>query len=238
MKILETAGLVLLSQGAIFLGLAGTSTASNVVKLAGTKTMEKPFFIHQRIQNFQFSDRISFRTQGQVTKNQVLSVLGRDRKSILDFTTELSRDLRTSTPYKDTLRYKFRISELNIFPLVLGNLADLTLDIKGTILKPGVYRFRSKQANAIQDLSIFSRELYSDPSHAQWGCARWGEASLTIKKVQYGSDRKIKGLETSLSQICAQTKDLPIQRPQDHKPDKRVEPVQTYTYYATLKFQL
>jgi hypothetical protein len=39
---------------------------------------------------------------------------------------------------------------------------------------PGTYTFGEGGSTPIEDVMIYSRQLYSDPSHGKLGCQVWG----------------------------------------------------------------
>ncbi len=119
-----------------------------------------------------------------------------------------------------------------------GNIADIQVALQGSELKPGIYTFGKGGATPIEDVMIYSRQLYSDPSHGKLGCHAWGAGELNVKRAVYNVNGKLEYLEVSLFRVCDRTAPFPPIRPEDNLLQVEVENIEKYTYYASLRCHL
>lgn len=124
-----------------------------------------------------------------------------------------------------------------------GNVAEIQIALPGHQLLPGNYSFgegASGESASISgnDVIVYSRQLYSDPSHGQVGCQVWGAGVLTVTRADYDTNRQLKYLEANIVRACNQTAPLPILPPQDAALNAEVEEIQHYTYHASWRCRL
>lgn len=114
-----------------------------------------------------------------------------------------------------------------------GNIAEFQIVLQGIKLMPGIYTFGEAGATPIEDVMIYSRQLYSDPSHGKLGCQVWGAGTFNVKKAVYNVDGKLEYLDVSLSRLCEQTAPFPPILPQENLLQVEVENIKIYTYHAS-----
>jgi hypothetical protein len=114
-----------------------------------------------------------------------------------------------------------------------GNVAEFQIVLQGSKLMPGTYTFGEGGSTPIEDVMIYSRQLYSDPSHGKLGCQVWGAGSFNVKRAVYDVNGKLEYLEASLFRVCDQTSPFPPTLPQDNLPQVEVENIGKYTYHAS-----
>lgn len=119
-----------------------------------------------------------------------------------------------------------------------GNVAEIQITLRGSELKPGTYTFGKSGSTPIEDVMIYSRQLYSDPSHGKLGCQTWGAGALNIKRAVYKGNGKLEYLEASLFRVCEQTASFPPTRPEDNLLQVEVENIEKYTYHASWRCHL
>lgn len=114
-----------------------------------------------------------------------------------------------------------------------GNVAEFQIVLQASKLMPGTYRFGKGGSTSIEDVMIYSRQLYSDPSHGKLGCQVWGVGALNVKKAVYNATGKLEYLDASLFRVCNQTAPFPPTRPEDNLLQVEVENIEKYTYHAS-----
>jgi hypothetical protein len=113
-----------------------------------------------------------------------------------------------------------------------GNVAEIQFTLPGSKLLPGSYPFGKGNSATLGDVMIFSRQLYSDPSHGKLGCAEWGKGTLIIKQAVYSLKGNLERLEASLSRECKRVSPFPPVVPQDHLTQVEIEEIKGYIYQA------
>ncbi len=114
-----------------------------------------------------------------------------------------------------------------------GNVAEIQIALQASKLMPGTYTFGEGGSIPIEDVMIYSRQLYSDPSHGKLGCQTWGVGALNVKRAVYNANGKLEYLEASLFRICERTAPFPPTLPQDNLLQVEVENIEKYTYRAS-----
>lgn len=123
-------------------------------------------------------------------------------------------------------------------PPARGNVAEFQITLKGSKLMPGTYTFGEGGSTRIEDVMIYSRQLYSDPSHGKLGCKAWGMGEFNVKRAVNDVNGKLEYLDVSFSRACAQTAPFPPTRPEDNLPQVEVENIEKYTYHASWRCQM
>jgi len=119
-----------------------------------------------------------------------------------------------------------------------GNIAEFQIVLQGSKLRPGTYTIGEDGSTPIEDVMIYSRQLYSDPSHGKLGCQVWGAGAFNVKRAVYNVDGKLEYLDVSLSRVCDQTAPFPPTLPQDNLLQVEVENIEKYTYHASWRCQM
>ena len=119
-----------------------------------------------------------------------------------------------------------------------GNIAEFQIVLQGSKLMPGTYTIGEDGSTPIEDVMIYSRQLYSDPSHGKLGCQVWGAGAFNVKRAVYNVDGKLEYLDVSLSHVCDQTAPFPPILPQDNLLQVEVENIEKYTYHASWRCQM
>ncbi len=119
-----------------------------------------------------------------------------------------------------------------------GNVAEIQITLQGSELKPGTYTFGKGGSTPVEDVMIYSRQLYSDPSHGKLGCQAWGAGVLNIKRAVYNGNGKLESVEANLFRVCDRTSPFPLIRPEDNLPQVDVENIEKYTYHASWRCHL
>jgi hypothetical protein len=118
-----------------------------------------------------------------------------------------------------------------------GNVAEIQITLPESKLMPGTYTFgkggSTLTEDVIEDVIIYFRQLYSDPSHGKLGCQAWGAGALNVKKAVYNVNGKLEYLEASLFRLCDRTAPFPPTRPEDNLLQVEVENIEKYTYHAS-----
>jgi hypothetical protein len=114
-----------------------------------------------------------------------------------------------------------------------GNVAEIQITLPESKLMPGTYTFGKGGLTLIEDVIIYFRQLYSDPSHGKLGCQAWGAGALNVKKAVYNVNGKLEYLEASLFRTCDRTAPFPPTRPEDNLLQVEVENIEKYTYHAS-----
>jgi len=114
-----------------------------------------------------------------------------------------------------------------------GNVAEIQITLPESKLMPGTYTFGKGGLTLIEDVIIYFRQLYSDPSHGKLGCQAWGAGALNVKKAVYNVNGKLEYLEASLFRTCDHTAPFPPTRPEDNLLQVEVENIEKYTYHAS-----
>lgn len=120
----------------------------------------------------------------------------------------------------------------------MGNIADIQIVLQGSQLISGTYQFGSVKSTLIKDVVIYSRQLYSDPSHGRLGCQKWGKGALNIGKAVYDVNGKLKYIEASLFRVCNQTVPFPPALPKNNLLQAEAANIEQYTYYVFWRCQL
>ena len=103
---------------------------------------------------------------------------------------------------------------------------------------PGTYTFGKGGSTPTEEIVIYSRQLYSDPSHGKLGCQAWGRGALNVKKAVYNANGNLEYLEASLVRVCEQTAPFPPTLPEDNLLQVESENIKKYTYHASWRCQL
>jgi hypothetical protein len=114
-----------------------------------------------------------------------------------------------------------------------GNVAEIQIALPAGQLQPGTYPFGDTRAIAANDAILYSRQLYSDPSHGQLGCQTWSRGVLHITRAIYDASGNLTDLAANLIRECHQTAPLPTLPPQDAALHVEVENIERYTYRAS-----
>ncbi|MDJ0716360.1 MAG: hypothetical protein QNJ54_19485 [Prochloraceae cyanobacterium] len=119
-----------------------------------------------------------------------------------------------------------------------GNVAEIQLTLPGSKLMPGTYTFAKGGSTPREEIVIYNRQLYSDPSHGKLGCQAWGRGALNVKKADYNSNGELEYLEASFFRVCERTAPFPPALPQDNLLQVEAENIKRYTYHASWRCQL
>lgn len=113
-----------------------------------------------------------------------------------------------------------------------GDIAEIQIVLQGNKLLPATYPFEDR-ATPIEDVTVYSRQLYSDPAHGKLGCQAWGAGALNVNKAVYSVDGTLEHLDANLVRVCNQTSPFPTTLPEDNLLQLEVENIEQYTYYAS-----
>jgi hypothetical protein len=155
-------------------------------------------------------------------------------------------------PKKDTINYLFQISSVSKqqcdsdisracqqgAATSRGNIAEIQIVLQGGQLVPGTYRFGEGRLTSVEDVVIYSRQLYSEPSHGKLGCQMWGAGTFNVKKALYNADGKLEYLEASFSRICEQVTPFPPALPEENRSQIESKNIEKYTYHASWRSRL
>jgi hypothetical protein len=119
-----------------------------------------------------------------------------------------------------------------------GNIAEIQIALPGHELMPGIYPFREGVSTQGNDDIVYSRQLYSDPSHGKLGCQVWGAGTLNVTRAVYGADGKLEYLDANVNRHCNKTAPFPPILPQDTLLNVEVENIKSYTYHAVWRCRL
>jgi hypothetical protein len=115
-----------------------------------------------------------------------------------------------------------------------GNVAAIEILLPKGNLIPDTYPIaaagqmaRGKVISA-DDIMLYSRQLYSDPSHGQLGCEVWGPGELQISEATYNSVGQLISLAVNLTRLCHQTQPFPPTEPGDVVDNTNREPIEEY----------
>ncbi len=201
-------------------------------------------FIHLSAKDFHFDAHVDFPSSVRTKADKYAESISHNNNSALDVTL---------INQGNTIRYLFQVSSLpkqscqsnttracqqGAAAPARGNVAEIQILLPGSQLMPGTYSFGKDGSTLREDVMIYSRQLYSDPSHGQLGCQAWGAGALNVKRADYNANGKLEYLEANLSRLCAQTAPFPPTRPEDNLPQVEVENIETYTYYASWRCHL
>lgn len=112
-----------------------------------------------------------------------------------------------------------------------SNVAEIQFVLPAARLAPGTYRFEAIDLPD-RSLTLYSRQLYSDPSHGQLGCQAWGEGILQVMQAVYDYQGQLAIFEATLVRNCDRTAPLPSLPPQDRALAAEVAPLERYIYHA------
>ncbi|MBX9259479.1 hypothetical protein H1Q63_37125 [Desmonostoc muscorum CCALA 125] len=195
---------------------------------------------HLHAQEFKFNASVKFPAAIATDSDKYKESITHDKNGAFDIIL---------TKQDDTIEYLFRISSVpeqqcqsdttracqqtTAARPAMGNVADVQIAAKTDELKPGIYEFGNSRSTPITDVMIYSRQLYSDPSHGSLGCQRWGKGALNIERAIYGASGKLEYLDANLFRLCNQTVPFPPASPEDNLSQVQLENIKQYTYYAS-----
>ncbi|MEH2114031.1 hypothetical protein [Nostoc sp.] len=119
-----------------------------------------------------------------------------------------------------------------------GNIAEIQIALPGRKLTPGIYPFQEGVSTQGNDDIVYSRQLYSDPSHGKLGCQLWGAGTLNVTRAVYGASGKLEYLDANVNRDCNQTALFPPILPQDVLLHTEIENIESYTYHAVWRCRL
>ncbi len=200
--------------------------------------------IHLNADEFHFEAHVDFPSSVLTKPDKYVESITHDNNGALDIIV---------SHQGNTIKYLFKVSSLpkqqcqsdttrpcqqGAATPARGNVADIQVALQGSELRSGTYTFGKGGSTPIEDGMIYSRQLYSDPSHGKLGCQAWGAGELNVKRAVYNVNGKLEYLEASLFRVCDQTSPFPPTRPEDNLLQVEVENIEKYTYYASWRCHL
>lgn len=200
--------------------------------------------IHLNADEFHFEAHVDFPSSVLTKPDKYAESITHDNNGALDLTL---------LNHGNTIKYLFQVSSLpkqqcqsdttracqqGVAAPARGNVADIQLALQGSELRSGTYTFGKGGATPIEDVMIYSRQLYSDSSHGKLGCQAWGAGELNVKRAVYNVNGKLEYLEASLFRVCDRTAPFPPIRPEDNLLQVEVENIEKYTYHASWRCHL
>lgn len=195
--------------------------------------------IHLYADEFHFESHVDFPSSVLTKPDKYAESITHDNNGALDITL-LNQG--------NTIKYLFQVSSISkqqcesdttracqqgAAAPARGNVAEIQISLPGSKLMPGTYTFGKGGSIPIEDVTIYYRQLYSDPSHGKLGCQAWGVGTLNVKKAVYDVNGKLEYLEASLFRVCDRTAPFPPTRPEDNLSQVEVENIEKYTYQAS-----
>ena len=119
-----------------------------------------------------------------------------------------------------------------------GDIAEIQIVLPRRKLTTGAYPLRGDGLTQGNDAIVYSRQLYSDPSHGQLGCQVWGGGTLKVTRAAYDVNGKLEYLDANVTRECSRTAPLPDILPQDALLHTVVENIRNYTYHASWRCRL
>jgi hypothetical protein len=119
-----------------------------------------------------------------------------------------------------------------------GNVAEIQLTLPDHQLIPKTYPLGEGGTTPLDEIILYSRQLYSDPAHGKLGCQTWGKGELKVKKAVYEANGTLKYLEADFFRVCEQTAPFPPILPEDNLLPIEVENIEKYIYHASWRLQL
>ncbi len=204
--------------------------------------------MHFQADEFQFSSHLSFPSSTRLEPDQYAESLTQSEPGSFDVILIQQGDTTTyffkvSSQSQPCQSNGTRACQQTVQP-ARGNIADLQISLQTTDLKPGTYAFGSNESTLVTEVAIYSRQLYSDPSHGMVGCQRWGAGAFQVEKVIYDPEGKLKFLEASLFRSCDRPVPFPTPSSQDsqlqldNQQQATTETIENYVYHAAWRCHL
>jgi hypothetical protein len=219
--------------------------AQSKYQIDSTFSSSENQIINLSAKDFHFDAHVDFPSSVRTKPNKYAESISHDNNGALDVTL---------INEGNTIRYLFQVSSIPKQQCqsdttracqqgatdqpARGNVAEVQITLQGSQLMPGTYPIREGGSTAREEVIIYSRQLYSDPSHGKLGCKAWGAGAFNVKRADYNANGKLEYLEASLFRVCEQTAPFPPTRPEDNLPQVEVENIKKYTYHASWRCHL
>lgn len=202
------------------------------------------WIIHLYAKDFHCDAHVDFPSSVRTKADKYAESISHDNNGALDVTL---------INEGNTIRYLFQVSSIpkqqcqsdttracqqGAAAPARGNVAEIQIALRGSKLMPGTYTFGKDGSTPREEVIIYSRQLYSDPSHGKLGCKAWGAGAFNVKRADYNANGKLEYLEANFFRVCDQTAPFPPTRPEDNLPQVEVENIEKYTYHASLRCHL
>jgi hypothetical protein len=214
-------------------------------QIASTFSSNENRIIHLYAKDFHFDAHMDFPSSVRTKPDKYAESISHENNGALDVIL---------INQGNTIRYLFQVSSIPkqecesdttracqqgaTDQLARGNIAEIQIVLPGSKLMPGTYTFGKDGSTPREEVMIYSRQLYSDPSHGKLGCKAWGGGAFNVKRADYNANGKLEYFEANLSRVCTQTAPFPPTRPEDNLPQVEVENIETYTYRASWRCHL
>lgn len=200
--------------------------------------------LHLSGEDFQFEAWVEISIPAQANSASYKDVIRHDQNGALDLTL-ISQGNTTKYllqishwPQQLCTPDDLRACQQGAAAPARGNVSEIQFTLPNQPLKPGTYFLGKAGSTPETEVISYGRQLYSDPSHGQLGCQRWGEAILQVRDVTYTINGMLAYLEADFSRTCDQTTPFPPAHPYDPLPEQTVDRLDHYHFHASWRCQL
>jgi len=212
-------------------------------RLASQSSSNQHPFVHLEAKEFYFETHVDFPSPVLKNPDQYTESITHDSDGVLDLTLIKQENstkylLQVSERSKQQCQSEMSLRcEREAVP-ARGNVAEIQIVLSGNRLTPGTYTFGEDGAIPGEDVIVYSRQLYSDPSHGKLGCRVWGMGGLNITKAVYTVDGQLEYFDANLFRMCNQTAPFPTTLPEDNLPQVQGEGIEKYTFHTSWRSHL
>ncbi|MDY6785083.1 MAG: hypothetical protein SW833_21495 [Cyanobacteriota bacterium] len=224
--------------------MASQQSLNSNTHLSSAVSSNERQVVHLSAQEFRFKSSVEFPSSVRTNSDKYTELITHDNNGAFDI-IQLDEGNATkyffsvsSTPNRQCESDETRACQQGAAAPARGNIAEIQIVLPSGKLEPGTYRFAEETSAPVEEVTIYSRQLYSDPSHGQLGCQVWGEGAFNVERVVYNGEGQLEELDASSFRACDRTTPFPPIRPEDNLPQIEVEDIEKYVYRASWRCRL